>query len=153
MNIMNNINEYQHHYIHKIHFLNILYRIRCGRVIIQIARDYERTRQQIKSSFTAQIETLCIEAKRISKNLPIDEEPSLESPRIQILKRLCYLCTVIENMAIEGRRQTNEFFKDLIDESMIEHLVNAFPCTLPPSRQLFAQLRYLTNTSMKKEEK
>ena len=115
--------------------------IRCGRVIIQIARDHEQTRQQIKASFTAQIEALCTDANKIYKNLPVHEEPSLESPRIQILRRLCYLCTVIENMASEGRRQTNDFIKDLLDESMISYLVNAFPCTLPPSRQLLAQLR------------
>ena len=98
-------------------------------------------RPQIKDSFTGQIVSLCTEAERIHKSLPINEEPSLESPRIQVLQRLSHLCIVIENMTSEGRRQTNDFIKELVSEEMIELLVRAFPCTLPPSRQLLAQLR------------
>jgi hypothetical protein len=51
------------------------------------------------------------------------------------------LCVVLENMASEGRRQTNEFMKEILHEGAIESLVGAFACTLPASRQLLAQLR------------
>jgi hypothetical protein len=44
-------------------------------------------------------------------------------------------------MASEGRRQTNEFMKEILHEGAIESLVGAFACTLPASRQLLAQLR------------
>ena len=115
--------------------------IRCGRVLIQLARDHEQTRPQIKASFAGQIEALCGEAKRIQRNIPIREEPSLDSPRVQILQRFTNLCVVMENMASEGRRQTNDLIKELVSEEMIELLVRSFTCTLPPSRQLLGQLR------------
>jgi hypothetical protein len=44
-------------------------------------------------------------------------------------------------MGSEGRRQTNEFMKEILNEETIENLVKAFACTLPASRQLLAQLR------------
>ena len=116
---------------------------RCGRIIVQTARDHETTRPQIRMAFTMHIEALCSEAKRIQKSLPIDEEPSLSSPRIQILQRLMNLCTVLENMASEGRRQTNDLMKEILTEESIQSLVAAFPCSLPASRQLLAQLRYV----------
>ena len=114
---------------------------RCGRIIVQTARDHEQTRAQIRSAFTSEIDTLCHEARKIHKSLPLHEEPSLHSPRIQILQRLMNLCVVLENMASEGRRQTNEFMKEILHEGAIESLVGAFACTLPASRQLLAQLR------------
>ena len=92
-------------------------------------------------AFTMHIEALCNEAKKIQKSLPIGEEPSLSSPRIQILQRLMNLCVVLENMASEGRRQTNDFIKEILTEESIHSLVAAFPCSLPASRQLLAQLR------------
>ena len=95
-------------------------------------------------AFTMHIEALCNEAKKIQKSLPIGEEPSLSSPRIQILQRLMNLCVVLENMASEGRRQTNDFMKEILTEESIQSLVAAFPCSLPASRQLLAQLRYRT---------
>jgi hypothetical protein len=114
---------------------------RCGRIIVQMARDHDQTRPHIRKALLAQIEVLCNEAVQVHQSLPLYHEPTLESPRIQILQRLTNLCVVLEGMGSEGRRQTNEFMKEILNEETIENLVKAFACTLPASRQLLAQLR------------
>ena len=114
---------------------------RCGRIIVQMARDHDQTRPHIRKALLAQIEMLCNEAVQVHQSLPLYHEPTLESPRIQILQRLTNLCVVLEGMGSEGRRQTNEFMKEILNEETIENLVKAFACTLPASRQLLAQLR------------
>lgn len=123
-------------------FCNIIHiSCRCGRIIVQMARDHDQTRPHIRKALLAQIEVLCNEAVQVHQSLPLYHEPTLESPRIQILQRLTNLCVVLEGMGSEGRRQTNEFMKEILNEETIENLVKAFACTLPASRQLLAQLR------------
>ena len=109
-----------------------------------MVRDHDQTRPHIRKALIAQIEILCNEAVQVHQSLPLYHEPTLESPRIQILQRLTNLCVVLEGMGSEGRRQTNEFMKEILNEETIENLVKAFACTLPASRQLLAQLRYVT---------
>lgn len=111
-----------------------------------MARDHDQTRPHIRKALIAQIEVLCNEAVQVHQSLPLYHEPTLESPRIQILQRLTNLCVVLEGMGSEGRRQTNEFMKEILNEETIENLVKAFACTLPASRQLLAQLRYVTSS-------
>jgi hypothetical protein len=53
----------------------------------------------------------------------------------------------MENMASEGRRQTNEFMEIFLSEEVMEGLIRAFSCTLPPAKQLFAQVS-IRNTSV-----
>lgn len=124
----------------------ILFFFRCGRIIVQMARDHDQTRPHIRKALIAQIEVLCNEAVQVHQSLPLYHEPTLESPRIQILQRLTNLCVVLEGMGSEGRRQTNEFMKEILNEETIENLVKAFACTLPASRQLLAQLRCITSS-------
>jgi hypothetical protein len=116
-------------------------------VIIQIVRDNESARPQIRGAFLTHITALCNEAKEINKTRSGDEEIVLTSPRLQLLQRLTNICVVLENMASEGRRQTNEFMEIFLSEEVIEGLIRAFSCTLPPAEQLFAQVS-IRNTSV-----
>jgi len=69
---------------------------------------------------------------------------------LQVLQRLTNLCALLESMGNEtsGRRLATDFLKDVFTEAVIEALVKAFACTLPPARQLFAQLAMRPATAL-----
>jgi hypothetical protein len=113
---------------------------RCGRIIAQIARESEPLRQIVKDTLQNTLLTICAEAKRIWKDIDIRDEPTLNSPRMQELQKLGNICLIIENMSVDSRRLANDLLREILSEEVIEAIVRAYPCTLPPSRQLFCQL-------------
>ena len=121
---------------------------KCGRILMQIAKECEVLRQPIRSAIVSNLSSISTECRRLWKALPAQDESTLNSPRMQVLQRLTNLCLVVESMGTETRRHSNEFLKEIFTEAVIEALVKAYPCTLPPARQLFAQLsmRHAHNT-------
>ena len=59
---------------------------------------------------------------------------------MQVLQQLNHLCMLTESMLAENRHHNSDFIRDVLTEPVVEALVGAFPCTLPPPSQLFAQL-------------
>ena len=122
---------------------------KCGRILMQMAKECEAMRQPVRSTIVSNLTNISAECRRLWKALPAQDESTLNSPRMQILQRLTNLCAVVESMGTETRRHTSEFLKDVFTEGVIEALVRAYPCSLPPARQLFVQLsmRHTGNTS------
>ena len=114
--------------------------IKIGKILAQITVDFEEMRVELKELLKKKLIVCCSDAKTISHRFEPKEEPHLSSPRVQILQKLANACIVVESMCSENRASTNELVREVMTDAVVEGLVAAYSCTLPPSRQLFAQL-------------
>lgn len=114
--------------------------IKIGKILAQITVDFEEMRVELKELLKKKLIVCCSDAKTISQRFEPKEEPHLSSPRVQILQKLANACIVVESMCSENRASTNELVREVMTDAVVEGLVSAYSCTLPPSRQLFAQL-------------
>jgi len=114
---------------------------KIGKTIAQIIVDSEAVKLSVKSILRERLKSLCGEASREWSNLPLQQDPALNTPRMQILQKLSNVCTLIEGMFVENKtRHNSELMRDVLSEPVIESLMDAYICTLPPSNQLFTQL-------------
>jgi hypothetical protein len=113
---------------------------KCGRYLTQILRDYPQFKEIIKKQFQALFIDLCNEAKAIGQSLTSAKDVSMESDRMKVLQRLTNLFSLVEHLGVDGRRQSGDAVRDILTRDIIEVLVSSFDCTLPPGRQLLAQL-------------
>lgn len=81
---------------------------------------------------------VCREVHDHTRNLTNNEGESVE--RSQALQKLFNVCTFIENMGTDGRRQSAEIFREILSEDIMSALCRTYQYTLPPPRRLFAQL-------------
>ena len=72
----------------------------------------------------------------------------LNHPRLQVLQKIGNLCILLENILTESRRQTSELMKEILSESTIELLFDIYKCTIPPSKQLYAQISIRNNITL-----
>lgn len=114
---------------------------KCGRAIAGLIRERDRTalREDIHKRLKMSLDSICTAARNIQKSLRFDEDPTFDTPRMQVLQKLANLCVLLENLR-DDRRSVNDCLRDLVNEEMVSWIVSAFPCTLPPARQLLAQL-------------
>ena len=84
---------------------------KCGRILMQIAKECEVMRQPVRSAIVSNLVSISVECRRLWKALPAQDESTLNSPRMQVLQRLTNICAVVESMGTETRRHTSEFLK------------------------------------------
>ncbi len=121
--------------------------VKIGKALSQVLTDCDAVRAPTKLLLRDKLMSLSLEATRVWATLPLAQAPRLDSPRLQVIQRLANLCTVVENMFSETRRQFTELMKEVMPDSVLDALVIAFQCTLPPSRQLFAQISIRNSTT------
>ena len=114
---------------------------KLGKLFGQIMVEYEDLRLPLKEMLRKR---LILHSKEAADCVPhMTNEllsTDLQSPRIQALQKLTYICTIIENCFTERRVRHDDVVRDILNPSAIEALLAAYPATLPTPRQLFAQL-------------
>jgi hypothetical protein len=110
----------------------------CANQISYIMRDCAPLKLSIRVSMQNLILKVCREVFDHAKD-PVSEDGETDE-RSQALQKLFNVCTFIENMGTDGRRQSAEIFREIFSEDILAALLRTYPCTLPPSRRFFAQL-------------
>lgn len=110
----------------------------CANQISYIMRDCAPLRLSIRVSLQNLILKVCREVYDHAKTSANGDGESDE--RSQALQKLFNLCSFIENMGTDGRRQSADIFREIFSEDILAALLRTYPCTLPPPRRLFAQL-------------
>ena len=113
---------------------------KCGRSLTQIMRDCPGFKDKMKRQFQTLIIDLCAEAKNCSAALTVNQSPAYDTNRMRILQQLTNLFGLVEHLGVDGRRQSTEAIRDILNKEIISGLVDAFDCTLPAGRKLFSQL-------------
>ena len=114
---------------------------KIGRLLSQIMQDCDQIKFLIKLHLKEKLLHLCQDAKNVFDSLPLGYDSEYSSRRMQVLQKLTNIITVIEGMFTENRRHYTEMMREILNDTAIETMISgAFQCTMPPSRQLFAQL-------------
>jgi hypothetical protein len=113
---------------------------KCGRSLTQIMRDYPIFKESIKRQFQVHFVELCNDAKSIGQSILCTDDATLNSSRMRVLQQLSNLFNLVEHLGVDGRRQSSDAVRDILSKEIIEVLVDSFECTLPPGRQLLAQV-------------
>jgi hypothetical protein len=114
--------------------------VTIGKHLCNLMVESEELRPQLKDQLRKRLLKYAKDAAAIWKAIPLADASALDSPRLQCLQRLTIMCTLVENLFVERRRHADDVVRDLLSPAVVEALVAAYQCTLPPSRQLFAQL-------------
>lgn len=121
---------------------------KIGSALAQIMLDGDNT--EIVSAMLSVLKSLFAEVlNAIDAQSSVPEflqGTSSSSPRIQLLQRLVNICTLTESIFAEIRRHQSDFVRDVVKD-LIPKLIVAYQCSLPPAKQLFAQMSLFTNTS------
>ena len=114
---------------------------KIGKTISQIMMDNESVKVSVKVLVKDKMLTLCREASTIWVSVPAHQDPLLCTQRMQVLQKLANMCMMVEGMFVDNKtRHSNELLRDLLSEQILEALMDAYICTLPPAKQLFIQL-------------
>lgn len=112
---------------------------KVGKVLAQVLIDNDLIRGRIKETLRVVLRTLAKEASGLWSTMHADSSTVISSPRMQVLQKLCNVCTVVENMFSENRRQSSEAVRDVLTD-VVPALFGAYRCALPPCEQLLAQV-------------
>jgi hypothetical protein len=111
-----------------------------GKTIVTTMRDVEKLRDSVLKHMDALLINTCKEAQLIwDTKVNFGEIPTIISPRMQVLQKLTNICSLEESFHTEMRRVSSGS-REAFSETKLSALVAAYTCTLPPSRQLLAQL-------------
>jgi hypothetical protein len=114
--------------------------VKIGKLFGQIMVEHEDMRAAIKDQLKKKLAAFAKEATDSFAAMELEDAVDLKSPRIQALQKLTYICIVIENSFSERRVRNDDIVRDVLGQTSIEALIAAYPATLPPPRQLVAQL-------------
>eukprot|EP01035_Chromulina_nebulosa_P017426 gene17426-22978_t len=125
-----------------------------GKALALISRESDRIRDTIEIQMESSIIYVCSETQHIIENISSDYneisslEYTLNSPRMQSLKKLANYVTLCEQMYSEMKRTSGSASRCVSSGSVITGLVQSYVCTLPLSKQTFAQLGVRTSQAM-----
>lgn len=108
------------------------------KILVSIMRESEKFRSEVYNQLDYILKSVAHDASICDHNDGLNESSAIHSPRMQILQRLVNICAFEENLNTETRALSSS--RGIFSESSVTSLLSAFKCTLPPTRQLFAQL-------------
>eukprot|EP00981_Chlorochromonas_danica_P007093 scaffold1551_cov164-Ochromonas_danica.AAC.21 len=120
---------------------------KIGKLLAQVLTENSLIRGRIRDSLRQKIRALATDAANISQSGDVDGGTTIASSRMQVLQQLCNICTVVENMFGESRRQPLEAARDILTDEL-PALFGAYRCTLPSHDQLLAQLSVRSATTL-----
>jgi hypothetical protein len=97
-------------------------------------------RQGVKDLLKKHLISACRAATDSIATVGLDDGSELQSPRVQALQKLAYMCTLVESSFAERRSRSDDAVRDILPQASLEALLAAYPATLPTPKQLFAQL-------------
>lgn len=114
--------------------------MKLGKLIGQLMSDHDELRSPLRDILKKKVIAFAKEATDCWKALDPTDAAQLCSSRLQALQKLADLCTLIENTFPERRARQDDSLREILCQPVLECLMAAFPATLPPPRQLLAQL-------------
>ncbi len=122
--------------------------IKIGKTFGQLMQEHEELKVSIKEALRKRLLAFAKEAQDAVTPLNREDAAELGSARMQALQKLADLCSIVENTFTERRSRPDDILKDILLPSTLEALLHALPATLPPPRQLLAQvtLRHVSTT-------
>ena len=117
--------------------------LRCGTSLAKMMRESEQIQEIMNAYFQLTLINVCEEARSVHAAFAYQNSSrDMHSERMQVLQKLSNLCYLIENLSpnYHKRNNSSNALRDILTENVVEALIRAYPCILPPMEQLMSQL-------------
>eukprot|EP00605_Chrysophyceae_sp_TOSAG23-4_P003045 GSChrysophyteH1.ASY1.ANO1.3350.1 assembled CDS len=118
----------------------------CSASLSRIMRESENMVEEIRGLIQTTLMGVCQEAQDIWSTTEVSEMTAADigSERMQVVQKLSNICCFVEclvNPTYHSKaHKNNDMLRQILSEDLLEGLVRAYPCTLPPITQLMSQL-------------